>query len=57
MVKSLIHLRDVTSFKAWLNQIVINTFYDYLRKLPQNTTTEEFSVVQIESLQNRKRVQ
>jgi len=35
MAKSLNGLKDITLFKAWLNQIVINTFYDYLRKLPK----------------------
>ena len=32
MAKSLSNLKDVKSFKRWLNKIVTNVYYDYLKK-------------------------
>lgn len=32
MAKALPSLKDIKSFKAWLNQITTNVFYDYTRK-------------------------
>jgi len=55
MAKSLNGLKDITFFKAWLNQIVINTFYDYLRKLPKNMLDyDEDAVNKIKDKINRE---
>ena len=32
MAKSLSNLKDVKSFKRWLNKIITNVYYDYLKK-------------------------
>ena len=32
MAKSLPQLKDVTKFKSWLNQIITNSYYDFIRK-------------------------
>ena len=34
MSKKLTQLKDIKNFKHWLNQIVINLYYDYARKNP-----------------------
>lgn len=34
MAKALPTLREVKNFKAWLNQIITNIYYDYARKNP-----------------------
>ena len=40
MAKNLKNLKDVRNFKSWLNQIVINTFYDNLKKISKNSNVE-----------------
>ncbi len=32
MARNISKLKDIKNFKAWLNQIITNTFYDYLKK-------------------------
>ena len=34
MAKSLSQLKDPRNFKSWLNQIIINLYYDFVRKNP-----------------------
>ena len=42
-ISSKIHqLKNVHYFKTWLNQIIINTYYDYLRKTKK--TSKEFAL-------------
>ena len=39
-------LKNPDNFKTWLNQIVLNSYYDYLRKIknrPKNINLEKFS--------------
>lgn len=36
MAKSLSQLQEPKKFKAWLNQIITNCYYDYIRKKPEN---------------------
>ena len=32
LTKNIHNLKNPNSFKIWLNQIIVNTYYDYLRK-------------------------
>ena len=41
MAKSLSQLKDAKNFKSWLNQIITNIYYDFIRKNPDKT--EELS--------------
>lgn len=47
LAKSISKLKDVNNFKQWMNQIIINTYNDFLRKSPNKyiefdeTTFEE----------------
>ena len=36
MAKAIYRLKDINSFKPWVNQIINNVFNDYLRKKPNN---------------------
>ncbi len=40
MARNITKLKDIQNFKAWLNQIITNTFYDYLRKNHKNNQVE-----------------
>ncbi len=35
--KNITRLKNPTNFKTWLNQIIVNSYYDYLRKNKKNT--------------------
>ena len=35
MAKNISSLKDIKHFKSWLNRIVTNTYYDYIRKMPK----------------------
>lgn len=35
IAKSLVNLKEPKNFKAWLNQIITNLYYDYARKNPE----------------------
>lgn len=36
LVKNISKLKHIENFKTWLNQIIINSYYDYLRKNKKN---------------------
>lgn len=40
MARSLPNLKEVKSFKAWMNQIVTNVFYDYIKKHAKDKNIE-----------------
>ncbi len=40
MARALPKLKDPKNFKAWLNQIVTNTFYDYAKRSSKNSLLE-----------------
>ena len=42
LTKKISQLKNPNNFKAWLNQIIINTYYDYLRKNKKNKIKENF---------------
>ena len=45
MARSILLLKDLKKFKAWLDQIITNVFYDYVRKKSDNViqiSDEEF---------------
>lgn len=48
MAKSLPQLKDPRNFKSWLNQIIINLYYDFLRKNPdKNLVIDEEALNEI----------
>ena len=40
MAKNIRSLKDITKFKSWLNQIVTNVFYDYIKKHARDNTLD-----------------
>ena len=36
MAKNISQLKNTKNFKAWLNQIITNLYYDHARKKPEN---------------------
>ena len=48
MAKSLQQLKDPRNFKSWLNQIIINLYYDFVRRSPnQNVVLDEETLKEI----------
>ena len=43
MAKNIGSLKDPKLFKAWLNQIVTNVFYDYVKKYSKDKNRESYS--------------
>lgn len=35
IAKNLSNLKEIKNFKSWLNRMVVNTYYDYIRKNPE----------------------
>lgn len=53
MAKNIKKLKDVTKFKAWLNQIVTRLFYDYIRSKNRKLQTVPFEKKDNEFEQNK----
>lgn len=49
VTKKISQLKDANSFKTWLNQVIINSYYDYLRK--NRKKKFEFSIFKENNLQ------
>ncbi len=50
--KNITKLKNTNNFKTWLNQIIINSYYDYLRKYKKNSAlnivkNEDESVLEV----------
>ena len=51
MAKSIYQLKDPLKFKAWLNQIIVNRYYDFVRKNPDKFV--EYDEVKLDEIRDK----
>ena len=51
MAKNISQLKNTKNFKAWLNQIITNLYYDHARKKPENFV--EFSENELDEIKEK----